>query len=549
MCYAVALQGGDNGDNLAVVVDIANPDPTTNETNIGTGTGTLDIQAIAYDLTTNTLYAVDGESDDAQAGDKSPIDQMGTIDLVTGLFTPLPEVTGLENIYAMTYDLTTDQTTNQTTEILYAVDRVPQRDQLYQIDPATGHFIPDAYGTGKDYLPIVNVTFFKMITGIAVDPTDGQMYATASKKDDNGSALLRVDKETGDTELIGELSFDGWEGLTFHNDGRLFAITGSEAGANANKIWEIDKTTGVEITPCHLDNGIDYRAVDCPVEKPDDTNQSSANPAVVNYPTTSIQLASYRPSSGVQKAIAAPLLVLPPEYITTITTINYEYDPLYRLKEANYDTGGFFHYTYDAVGNRETQSINGLTTTYVYNEANRLTYVDSQPYNWDENGNLKNDGTNTYEYDYANRLTELTQGTTTYTFAYNGLGDRLSQTINTQTTTYTLDLNAGLTQVLSDGANSYLYGLGRIAEYESDWAYYLPDALGSVRQITDPTGGLTLLQSYQPYQHHQGMGMWLPTIPKLPKIAIFRQKPHIWGFLLGRGTWIRTRAFCSREIC
>jgi RHS repeat-associated protein len=47
--------------------------------------------------------------------------------------------------------------------------------------------------------------------------------------------------------------------------------------------------------------------------------------------------------------------------------------------------------------------------------------------------------------------------------------------------------------------NTCLYGNGRIGEYESDWAYYLPDALGSVRQMANPTGGLILLQSYQPY--------------------------------------------------
>lgn len=36
--------------------------------------------------------------------------------------------------------------------------------------------------------------------------------------------------------------------------------------------------------------------------------------------------------------------------------INYIYDPLYRLEEANYSTGDYYHYTYDAVGNRETQT-------------------------------------------------------------------------------------------------------------------------------------------------------------------------------------------------
>jgi len=40
----------------------------------------------------------------------------------------------------------------------------------------------------------------------------------------------------------------------------------------------------------------------------------------------------------------------------------------------------------------------------------------------------------------------------------------LQQTVNAATRNYTLDLNTGLTQVLADGTNTYLYGNGRIAD-------------------------------------------------------------------------------------
>jgi len=62
-------------------------------------------------------------------------------------------------------------------------------------------------------------------------------------------------------------------------------------------------------------------------------------------------------------------------------------------------------------------------------------------YTWDNSGNLTGDGTNTYAYDSANRLKTLTQGANTYTFGYNGLGDRFKQVVNSVPTTYTLDLN------------------------------------------------------------------------------------------------------------
>ena len=79
--------------------------------------------------------------------------------------------------------------------------------------------------------------------------------------------------------------------------------------------------------------------------------------------------------------------------------------------------------------------------------------------------------------------------------AYAGLGDRHQQNgVN-----YTLDLNTGLTQVLSDGTNTYLYGNGRIAQTSSTTEYFLGDALGSVRQLADSAGAVTLTQSYAPY--------------------------------------------------
>ncbi len=78
--------------------------------------------------------------------------------------------------------------------------------------------------------------------------------------------------------------------------------------------------------------------------------------------------------------------------------------------------------------------------------------------------------------------------------------------------TYTLDLNAGLTQVLSTQSGtvttSYLYGPTRIGEQQPGgpsagsgqaFAYHLPDALGSVRQLADASGAVTLTRSYEPF--------------------------------------------------
>ncbi|HLE30132.1 MAG TPA: hypothetical protein VI793_18555, partial [Anaerolineales bacterium] len=110
----------------------------------------------------------------------------------------------------------------------------------------------------------------------------------------------------------------------------------------------------------------------------------------------------------------------------------------------------------------------------------KITYI------WDANGNLLNDGVYTYTYDAANRLITTTQGASTYGFRYNGLGDRLKQTANSAVTTYTLDLNAGLTQVLADGSSIYLYGNGRVAQQSATSTdYFLDGAPGPIRQLAD----------------------------------------------------------------
>ena len=140
------------------------------------------------------------------------------------------------------------------------------------------------------------------------------------------------------------------------------------------------------------------------------------------------------------------------------------------------------------------------TTNYVYDIANRLTSVNGVTYTWDNNGNLLSDGVSNYTYDHANRLATVAQGGTSYSFAYNGLGDRLRQTINGSPTSYTIDLAAGLTQVLTDSTNAYLYGVGRIGEEQpGGWQYHLGDALGSVRQLTNSGAAVMLARSYEPF--------------------------------------------------
>ncbi|MFH2102930.1 MAG: RHS repeat-associated core domain-containing protein [Chloroflexota bacterium] len=86
-----------------------------------------------------------------------------------------------------------------------------------------------------------------------------------------------------------------------------------------------------------------------------------------------------------------------------------------------------------------------------------------------------------------------------------GTCDRLRQVVAEQAVTYTLDLNTGLTQILYDGTNTYLYGNGRIAQDgPAGSEYFLGDALGSVRQMTDVHGAVTYTAAYSPYGERRG---------------------------------------------
>ncbi|MBA3531593.1 MAG: RHS repeat protein, partial [Ardenticatenales bacterium] len=182
------------------------------------------------------------------------------------------------------------------------------------------------------------------------------------------------------------------------------------------------------------------------------------------------------------------------------TTLGYTYDPLYRLTGVTSSNGNFYEYTYDVRGNRTTQTDASGTMNYSYDLANRLTSVAGQAYSYDANGHLLDDGTYAYQYDSAGRMRVVASDTTTETLSYNGLGAQLAQSEDGTSTTFLVDLNRALPQVLSDGSADYLYGLARLGTERGDgWQYEMNDALGSVRAQTDASGAVTALASYDPF--------------------------------------------------
>ncbi len=118
------------------------------------------------------------------------------------------------------------------------------------------------------------------------------------------------------------------------------------------------------------------------------------------------------------------------------------YDNLNRLNTGS-GAYGSLSYGYDANGNRNTETLNGTTTTFNLatssNELLSLSGGININYSYDANGNLTGDGTYTYTYDDTNRLAGVTKTGLTASYIYNGLGQRVEKTVNGTSTVFVYD--------------------------------------------------------------------------------------------------------------
>jgi RHS repeat-associated protein len=119
-------------------------------------------------------------------------------------------------------------------------------------------------------------------------------------------------------------------------------------------------------------------------------------------------------------------------------------------------------------------------------------------YDYDDNGNQVEAGSDTFEWDAENRLTETNIASTVGAYEYNGDGLRTTRTIGASAVSYVWDLNAGLPVILEDtDGNRYVYGLDlltRIAGTDEEW--YLYDGLGSTTVLADANGAVTGTYTY-----------------------------------------------------
>jgi RHS repeat-associated protein len=134
-------------------------------------------------------------------------------------------------------------------------------------------------------------------------------------------------------------------------------------------------------------------------------------------------------------------------------------------------------------------------------------------YTWDDRGNLTNDGTFTYTYasatlstgDGAGRLVRAASVTNTLVYTYTATGLRVAQSVDGDVAEFAWDWASGLPEMLSESGNLYLAGHETLGKWDgANWSYTLPDALGSVRQVTDETGAVTATREWTPYGEELG---------------------------------------------
>ena len=230
-------------DSLTRMDSRDNFDPATNETTVGPH-GVPDIEGMARDPFTGLLYAADA-------------DTLGTIDLSNGAFTAVGGTFGTANgsLGNVTLSDVDGLSFRRQRGELYGVHDAGAQNVIFKINTSSGGFIPNAFGTGNDYIAL-NIAL--RIDDIAIDRA-GTIFGT------DATNLLRLDLDelngTGTVTTIGALgsSIGDLEGLSVDEDGRLWGTTGNTlVNGTENSLWEIDPQTGSAFDQRQLDNGADY---------------------------------------------------------------------------------------------------------------------------------------------------------------------------------------------------------------------------------------------------------------------------------------------------
>jgi RHS repeat-associated protein len=148
------------------------------------------------------------------------------------------------------------------------------------------------------------------------------------------------------------------------------------------------------------------------------------------------------------------------------------------------------------------------TNSYTYSRDNRLLTLGGQSVTHNPNGDLTGIGTNiTFGYDSEDRLLQFNGTNGSSTCDYDGLGNRITRTVNGEARRFVLDRRDPLTRMLIETdtngspASYYIYGLGLVEAISVDGTIttYHQNIQGSTVALTDSSGHVTGSYAYDSF--------------------------------------------------
>lgn len=181
-------------------------------------------------------------------------------------------------------------------------------------------------------------------------------------------------------------------------------------------------------------------------------------------------------------------------------TETYTYDVIGQLIQMQRGTYSVA-WQYDMVNNRTRSTADGSTTNYAADNMNAYTAVGTFAPQYDNNGNLLNDGIHIYQYDLANRLVKTD---TDNTYAYDALGRRVAKNTASQQLTYFYVGDQMVEEYNNNQlSHQYVYGneIDEIIQMQTgeNTYYYHTNHLGSVMAISDNQGNLVEYMDYDAF--------------------------------------------------
>jgi RHS repeat-associated protein len=218
-------------------------------------------------------------------------------------------------------------------------------------------------------------------------------------------------------------------------------------------------------------------------------------------------------------------------------------------------------WTYNAIGSRLTEKIgSAAVSTYTYDTTDQLTAITgpgAATFTYNPNGDQLTAGTDTFTYNTARQTVSATVAGVTTQYAYDGNGNRHTVTTAGVAAQEVWDTIGGLPTLVAQRnaagvvQRRYTYAGATPIKYEDvaggASGYYQTDGIGTVTNLTTPTGTIGATYRYNPYGTTRAASTVLPAYAANPLKYTGQQQDPTGNYNLrarhynpGRGAFTQT---------